>query len=132
MRCNKTSHFFYKNRQLDFLTKICKFSISGKKEGNAKIVKLILEKFKGSLLSVLPITAIVIILNFFIPLNTWDFIGFIIGAVMLIVGMTLFTLGADMSMMNVGSGVGKYITKKRKIWIAIVILLIIGILITVA
>mgnify|MGYP003296502790 CR=1 FL=1 len=46
--------------------------------------------------------------------------------------MTLFTLGADMSMMNVGSGVGKYITKKRKIWIAIVIPLIIGILITVA
>ena len=96
------------------------------------MVKLVLEKFKESLLSVLPITAIVIILNFFIPLNTWDFIGFIIGAVMLIVGMTLFTLGADMSMMNVGSGVGKYITKKRKIWIAIVIPLIIGILITVA
>lgn len=96
------------------------------------MVKLVLEKFKESLLSVLPITAIVIILNFFIPLNTWDFIGFIIGAVMLIVGMTLFTLGADMSMMNVGSGVGKYITKKRKIWIAIVIPLIIGVLITVA
>ena len=96
------------------------------------MVKLILEKFKESLLSVLPITAIVIILNFFIPLNTWDFIGFIIGALMLIFGMTLFTLGADMSMMNVGTGVGKYITKKRKIWIAIVIPFIIGILITVA
>lgn len=94
--------------------------------------KQLLEKLKESLLSVIPITIIVVLINFFIPLGFWNMISFVIGAVMLIFGMGLFTLGADMSMMNVGVGVGKYITKQKKLWVFMLIPFIIGILITIA
>ena len=94
--------------------------------------KQLLEKLKESLLSVVPITIIVVLINFFIPLGLWNMISFIIGSVMLIFGMGLFTLGADMSMMNVGVGVGKYITKQKKLWVFMLIPFIIGILITIA
>ncbi len=96
--------------------------------------KQLLEKLKESLLSVIPITIIVILINFCIPagLGTWNMLSFIIGAVMLIIGMGLFTLGADMSMMNTGVGVGKYVTEQKKLWIFMLIPFIIGILITIA
>ena len=96
------------------------------------MLKQLFEKLKESFTSVIPITIIVVLLNFFIPLGTWNMISFIIGSAMLIFGMGLFTLGADMSMMNVGVGVGKYITKKKKLWLFILIPLVIGVLITIA
>lgn len=96
------------------------------------MVKQLYEKLKESFASVIPITIIVLILNFFIPLGTWNMVSFILGSIMLIFGMGLFTLGADMSMMTVGVGVGKFITKQKKIWLFILIPFIIGILITIA
>ena len=59
-------------------------------------------------------------------------LGFAIGAIMLIVGLSLFSLGADMSMMNIGFGVGKFITQKKKLWIFMLVPFIIGMLITIA
>lgn len=94
--------------------------------------KLLLAKVKESILSVLPISILVIVLHLFYPLETWTMIGFLIGAVMLIIGMSFFTLGADMSMMSVGVGVGQYITKNKKVWLLLFIPFIIGIMITVA
>lgn len=96
------------------------------------MLKQLYEKLKESFTSVIPITIIVILLNFFIPLGIWNMISFILGSAMLIFGMGLFTLGADMSMMNVGVGVGKYITKQKKIWLFILIPFVIGVLITIA
>lgn len=94
--------------------------------------KQLLEKGKESLFSVLPISIIVIVLSLFLPLGKWNMIGFIIGAFMLIIGLSLFTLGADVSMMNVGLGVGKYIAKKRNLWILLLVPFLIGMLITIA
>lgn len=94
--------------------------------------KQLLEKGKESIFSVLPITIIVIVLSFFIPLGKWNMIGFSIGAVLLVIGLSLFTLGADMSMMNVGIGVGKYVTHKRKLWVLLLVPFIIGVLVTIA
>ncbi len=103
------------------------------------MAKLLLEKIKESLMSVLPIALLIIILNFgvfFVTkeflFNGYVFLGFIIGSVMLVIGMALFTLGADLSMMSVGVGVGKYITKKRKIWVLLLVPFIIGALVTIA
>lgn len=94
--------------------------------------KQLLEKLKESALSVIPLSLIVIIISFFIKLDIWSTIAFIFSAMMLIIGMSLFTLGAEMSMMNVGSVVGKFITEKRKLWILLVVPLIIGFIITIA
>ncbi len=94
--------------------------------------KQLLEKTKESVFSVLPISIIVIIISIFIPLGGWNMLGFAIGAIMLIVGLSLFSLGADMSMMNIGLGVGKFITQKKKLWIFMLVPFIIGMLVTIA
>ena len=53
-----------------------------------------------SLASVLPLTAIVFILSItLLPLSSGALVLFLFGAVMLIIGMGFFTMGADMSMM---------------------------------
>ncbi len=55
-------------------------------------------KFKEALISVLPITAIVLLLNFTVaPMTGGTVALFLAGAVLLIVGMALFSLGADIA-----------------------------------
>ncbi len=57
------------------------------------------EKLKESLEAVVPIIAIVLILSFTIaPVPPGILMAFIIGAILLVVGMMFFTLGAEMSM----------------------------------
>jgi hypothetical protein len=60
------------------------------------------------------------------------FMMFGIGVIMLILGMGLFTLGADMSMMPMGERIGAELTKSRKLLILIVISFLMGFMITVA
>ena len=67
--------------------------------------QLLLEKIKESLASVLPITAIVLIISITVaPLTPGTMVLFLFGAVLLVVGMGLFTLGVDMSMIPMGDG----------------------------
>ena len=61
------------------------------------------EKLKESLGAVLPIIGIVLFLCFTIaPIPTSILMAFIIGAVLLILGMMFFTLGAEMAMTPMG------------------------------
>lgn len=93
----------------------------------------LLEKIKESLSSVLPITIIVIILHFSLaPMPKGLFMLFSIGAIMLIFGMGLFTLGADMSMMPMGERIGAELTKSRKLLLLVTISFLMGFMITVA
>ena len=94
---------------------------------------ILLEKLKESLASVLPITGIVFLLCFtVVPVPTDILMAFVIGAILLIVGMGLFTLGTDLAMTPIGEEVGAAITKSRKIWFIVVICLVVGVIITVA
>lgn len=91
------------------------------------------EKIKESLQSVLPITAIVLVLHFTIaPLPLGTLALFITGAILLILGMGLFTLGADVAMMPMGENIGAHLTKSRKLGLLIGIALVMGITITIA
>ena len=86
-----------------------------------------------SVRSVLPITGIVILLCFTVaavPNNAM--MAFITGSIMLIVGMGLFTLGSEMSMVPLGEAVGKEITKSKKVPVIVVVSFLIGVIITVA
>ena len=104
--------------------------------------KLLLEKLKESVLSVLPVFAIVIVLlvlgifteTFTLsdPENGWTIVLFLVGSVMLIAGLSLFSLGADLSLLKVGEQVGNYLTNKRKVWLLLLIGFLIGVIITVA
>ena len=94
--------------------------------------KLIL-KVRESLSSVLPITLIVLLLAFTIAPMEVGVLGlFLMGAVTLIFGMGLFTLGADMAMMPMGSHMGAHLTKRRKLYLIIFVSFLMGMLITVA
>lgn len=94
--------------------------------------KLIL-KVRESLSSVLPITGIVLLLTITISPMQVGIMGlFLVGAVMLILGMGFFTLGADMAMMPMGTHMGAYLTKRRRLYLMIAASLLMGVLITVA
>lgn len=93
----------------------------------------LMEKIKESLASVLPVTGIVILIHLLLsPLPAGTFTLFLIGAALLILGMGLFTLGADLSMMPMGERVGAHLTKSKKLSILIPLCFLIGVLITIA
>lgn len=54
------------------------------------------------------------------------------GAVLLIVGMAFFTLGADTAMTPIGTKVGSCITKSRKVWLIVFVSFLLGIIITIS
>ena len=94
---------------------------------------ILTQKLKESLSSVLPITAIVFVLCFsVISVPTDILMAFVIGAIMLIFGMGMFTLGTDLSMTPVGEHVGSAVTKTRKLWFIVLISLLVGALITIS
>jgi len=91
------------------------------------------EKINEALSSVLPITIIVFLLSVtFVPIPIGTTVMFLAGAVMLIVGMGFFSLGADMAMMPMGEGLGAQFFKIHKLWIIIILSFLMGFLITVA
>ncbi len=90
-------------------------------------------KIAESLSSVLPVTGIVLLLLVtLVPVPAEMLLAFIIGAVLLIVGMGLFTLGAETAMTPMGQYVGSTITKTRKLPIIILVSLFVGTMITVS
>ena len=63
----------------------------------------LIEKWKESLRSVLPITAIVIALGLLaVPAPSGAMLAFLAGAVLLVVGMGLFTLGTKPELKSIG------------------------------
>ncbi|MBR4961320.1 MAG: DUF1538 domain-containing protein [Clostridia bacterium] len=94
---------------------------------------IIQEKIKESLTSVLPVTIIVLLLCFSItPVSGGMLMTYLSGAAMVIIGMGLFTLGAETAMTPIGEYVGSQMTKSRKIWIIVCISLFVGIMITIS
>ena len=90
-------------------------------------------KVREAIFSVLPITLIVLLLNFtIIPMSLGTIKLFLTGTFMLILGMGLFTLGADMSMMLMGEKIGAYLTKSKNLILVIVSCFFIGVIITLA
>lgn len=91
------------------------------------------EKISESLSSVLPVTLIVLLLLVtFFPVSSAMLLSFIIGGLLLIVGMGLFTLGAETAMTPMGEHVGSKMTKSRNLALVIFVSLFVGIMITVS
>ncbi|MBO5376574.1 MAG: DUF1538 domain-containing protein [Bacilli bacterium] len=93
-----------------------------------------LSKFKDSVKSILPITVIVLIISVFFGNGSLaGFVpSFLIGAILLMIGMCLFDIGADISMIEIGSKIGTHLTNKRNIPFILIMSFIIGFIITVA
>ena len=98
------------------------------------ILSSLFDKLKESLVSVLPVSLLVIALSLTplvnIPLKELNV--FVIGAFLLIFGIGLFNLGADMAMTPMGQYIGEGLTKSRKIAILASVGFVMGTLITIA
>ena len=91
------------------------------------------EKVKESLSSVLPITLIVLVLSVtLVPMEIGTLALFLTGAVLLIVGMGFFQLGAEMSMTPLGEGVGRTLAKREKVLLIVLVAFALGTIITIA
>ncbi len=96
-------------------------------------MSVLLSKLKEVLLSVIPITIIVLILNFTLtPLETPVLIRFLIGASFLIIGLTIFLIGVDIGITPIGNNMGGALAKTNKLWIVAISGLILGFIISVA
>lgn len=95
--------------------------------------QLLMEKIRESLSAVLPITAIVLIISVTIaPLTPGTMILFLFGALLLVVGMGLFTLGVDMSMIPMGDGIGVEISRAKRVVLPLLVCFVLGVVVTVA
>ena len=91
-------------------------------------------KIKEALVSTLPITAIVYLL----ALTPWfdfsqtELVTFTVGAGLLVVGIGLFSLGADLAMTPMGSHVGAGLSRQKKLGLLLSVCFVLGMLITIA
>lgn len=96
-------------------------------------MNVLIEKFKEVLFAVLPITVIVLILNFTItPLETPLLFRFMIGALLIIIGLSIFLFGVDIGISPIGNLMGATLAKTNKIWIITIVVLILGFFISIA
>ncbi len=94
----------------------------------------LIAKIKEALFSVLPVVVIVLILSCtpLVSFTARETSVFCISAALLILGIGLFSLGADMFMTPIGDYVGSGLTKSRKMWLLLGASFAMGVLITVA
>ncbi len=94
---------------------------------------VLMDKIKESLVSVLPIIVIVMVLCLTIaPVSADLLLSFLIGAVMIVAGMGLFTLGAEMAMTPIGNRIGSSLTKSKNLPLILGVSFILGIAVTIS
>ena len=85
------------------------------------------------MISVLPIIAIVAVLCLFlVPMQPTLLLTFLVGALMIVVGLGLFSLGAERSMTIIGSKIGTALTKIGKLPVILLVAFALGVAVTVA
>ncbi|MFS8501864.1 MAG: DUF1538 domain-containing protein [Caldicoprobacter sp.] len=96
-------------------------------------MNVILDKLKEVLHTVLPITAIVLILHFTLtPLETHLILKFLVGTLLIIIGLSVFLLGVDVGITPIGTAIGSAITKTNKILVVISVGFVLGFFISAA
>ncbi len=101
--------------------------------GLNKTRALITEKVRESLVSTLPIIIIVAILCLSVaPVSNSLVVSFLVGALMIVVGMGIFTLGADTAMTPIGSRLGTTLTKSKNLIVILIVSFVLGLAITIA
>lgn len=91
-------------------------------------------KILEALVSALPITAIVYIMALlpWFNFSSLEIVNFSISAVLLVLGIGLFNMGADLAMTPMGAHVGAGLSKQRKLLLLVFVCFVLGVLITVA
>lgn len=93
-----------------------------------KLIENLISSFK----SVFPFSVIILIISFIIKIPLPVIISFIICSILLIIGITLFTTGAEISIVKIGESIGNFLAKKGNKTLIIIASLIMGIVITIS
>ena len=89
------------------------------------------KKKQEALKAVLPIILLVVLLSLtLVPIPAGFMLAFLFGSLMLMIGMMLFSLGADLAMETMGEKLGARLTKSRKLILIILFSFVLGFLIT--
>ena len=91
----------------------------------------IVSNFKKIISSILPIIIVVIVLSFVFKIELNIVIRFLSSAVILIIGLILFTTGADISLKKMGEVISNSLLKKKNLSFILIICLFLGIFITI-
>ena len=96
--------------------------------------KSLREKLRESLISVVPVSLLVFLLSItpWVDISNHELLVFAGAALLLVAGISLFNLGADMAMTPMGQHIGEGLTKSKKLGILLTVCFVMGLLITVA
>lgn len=94
---------------------------------------MIKEKFKEVLATVFPISLLVVVLNFtVVPLEADVFTRFLLGALFILLGLTIFLIGVDLGITPMGDSFGHAAVRSGKLWVIAVMGLVLGFVISIA
>lgn len=93
---------------------------------------IFLEEIKNTSKSVIPIAILVVVLNFFVGVESKLLINFFIGCVGVILGLGVFLTGVEISISEIGSMMGDFIARFDKIAKVIIFGIFIGFIISIA
>lgn len=94
---------------------------------------VIKSKLAESIRCVLPIAAIVFFLSVTIaPMDPGYFLMFLIGVVCLVLGLSIFTMGVELSMQPLGAKIGSHLAGSKRMWLIALLSFIIGVLVTIS
>lgn len=98
------------------------------------MLKNLFATIKTSILSILPLTLVVIIFHLFglVTLSNSDLTRLIIAAFLLILGMVMFNIGINSSLITIGDLIGSSLTRMKRLVVIILIIFFIGFLVTFA
>ncbi len=93
-----------------------------------RLTESLIDAFK----SVMPIVLVIIAISFIIDIPNKTIMAFSISSILLIIGIAIFTTGANISMIKIGEKIGKLLVKKRSKFIILLASFIVGVVITVS
>jgi len=96
------------------------------------MLKNLKDNFKESLVTIIPIVIMVMILTLIVPMPPSLLISFLISSGLLILGTSLFTFGADISMLMIGEKLGDKLVRSKIVMIVLFVCLVIGTVVTIA
>ncbi|MGB7530325.1 MAG: DUF1538 domain-containing protein [Bacilli bacterium] len=94
--------------------------------------RILLDKVKEALQSIGPVSLVILVVSLIFGVRGAELIEFIAGVLFLLLGLILFNIGAEASMMRIAEKIGTYITRKRKLWLLILVGFLIGFLVVIA
>ena len=93
-----------------------------------KLIENLIDSFE----SVFPISFLILIISFIIDIPSLVIISFVISSFLLVLGIALFTTGAELSIVKMGESIGNFLAKKGNKILIVISSLIMGVVITIS